>query len=99
MATSSPMAVKTMTSAISYQYLVVRVEQLMLTGVLLLDLEELLDLLADLTLWNLDVVLGGTVIRHERQETIVGDVELLWTSAFIICLFRLDHSRAGIPCG
>lgn len=94
------MAVKTMTSAISYQYSVVRVEQLMLTGILLLDLEELLDLFADLTLWDLDVVLGGTVIRHERQETVVGNVELLWKSAFItIYLFRLDHSRAGIPCG
>jgi hypothetical protein len=93
------MAVKTMTSAISYQYLVVRVAQLMLTGILLLDLEELLDLLADLTLWNLDVVLGGTVIRHERQKAVVGDVELFWTSAFIVCLLRLDHSRAGIPCG
>jgi hypothetical protein len=78
MATSSPMAVKTMTSAISYQYFAVRVEKPMLTGILLLDLEELLNLLADLTLWNLDVVLGGTVIRHERQETVVGDVELLW---------------------
>lgn len=54
----------------------------MLTGILLLGLEELLDLLADFTFWNLDIILGGAIIRHERQETVVSDVELLYASAF-----------------
>ena len=46
------------------------------TGVLLLVLEELLDLGANLTLGVLDVVLHGAVLRHEGKETIVLDVEL-----------------------
>lgn len=48
-----------------------------LTGVLLLGAEKTLDLLTNFTLRQLDIVLGGTVIRHEGQEAIVGDVELL----------------------
>ena len=46
------------------------------TGVLLLVPEELLDLGANLALGALDVVLHGTVLRHEGKETIVLDVEL-----------------------
>lgn len=47
-----------------------------LTGVLLLLSEKLVDLLANLTLGELDVVLGGTIIVHKREEAIVGDIEL-----------------------
>lgn len=48
----------------------------MLTGILLISAEELLDLVTNFTFWHLDVVLGGTIIRHHGQETIIGDVEL-----------------------
>lgn len=48
-----------------------------LTGVLLLDLEKLVDLLGDLTaVGHLDVILGLTILRHEGEEAIVGDIEL-----------------------
>lgn len=47
-----------------------------LTGVLLLLLEELVDLVADLTVGNTDIVLGITVFVHEGEETIIGDVKL-----------------------
>jgi len=46
------------------------------TGVLLLVLEELVDLLANLALRDLDIVLGVTVVVHEGEETVVSDVEL-----------------------
>ena len=46
------------------------------TGVLLVLLEELVDLLSDLSVRDLDVVLGGTVLRHEGKESIIGNVEL-----------------------
>lgn len=49
----------------------------LLTGVLLVNLEELVDLVANLTVGHLDVVLGVTIIVHEGEEAIVGDVELL----------------------
>jgi len=45
--------------------------------VLALVLEELLNLVADLTIWDLNIVLGGTVIGHERKEAIVSDIEKL----------------------
>jgi hypothetical protein len=47
-----------------------------LTGVLLLSLEEADDLLANLSIGNLDIILGVTVIGHEGEVVIVGDVEL-----------------------
>ena len=47
-----------------------------LTGVLLLLNEELVDSVTDLVLGDLDVVLGGAVVKHEGEETIVSDVEL-----------------------
>jgi len=47
-----------------------------LTGVLALLGEELGDLVAWLTIRDLDIVLGGAVIRHEGQEAVVGDVQL-----------------------
>jgi hypothetical protein len=47
-----------------------------LTGVLLIDLEELVDLLTNLTVGHADIILGVTVVVHERKEAVVGDVEL-----------------------
>lgn len=47
-----------------------------LTGVLLLLLEELVDLVTDFTVGELDIVLGVAVVVHEGEETIVGDVKL-----------------------
>ena len=49
---------------------------LVLTGILLLLTEELVDLFTNLTLWNLDIILGGTVLGHEGEKAVVGDVEL-----------------------
>lgn len=46
------------------------------TGILSLFCKELADLLSDFAIRELDIVLGGTVIRHERKEAIVGNVEL-----------------------
>lgn len=47
-----------------------------LTGVLAILLEQLLDLVTDFILWELDIVLGVTVVGHEGEEAIVGDIEL-----------------------
>jgi hypothetical protein len=46
------------------------------TGVLLLLLEELVDLVADLTLRNLDIVLGLAALSHQRHEAILSNIEL-----------------------
>lgn len=47
-----------------------------LTQVLVLLVELLLDLGAEFTLGDLDIVLGVTVILHEGEVVIVGNVEL-----------------------
>lgn len=49
----------------------------MLTGILLLGLEQLLDLLANFTLRDLDIVLGSTIIGHQGQETVISDIKLV----------------------
>jgi len=48
----------------------------LLTDVLLLLTEHLEDTGTDLTLGELDIVLGVTVILHQGQEVIIGDVQL-----------------------
>jgi hypothetical protein len=48
-----------------------------LTGVLVLLDEELVDALANLVVGDLDVVLGGAVVKHEGEETVVSNVELV----------------------
>ena len=48
-----------------------------LTGVFVLIREELVDLVADLTIWDLDVVLLLAVVGQEVEEAILGDVELI----------------------
>lgn len=78
MAASSPMAVRTMTSAgllIRYKEAYIGID---LTGVLAIVGEELGDLVADLTLWDLDIVLLVTAVGEEVQEAVLRDVELLF---------------------
>lgn len=69
------MAVRTMTSGamsvVSQRWLVCE-----LTGVLALLGEELVDLVANFTIGNLDIVLGGAIVGHEGEETIVSNIEL-----------------------
>ena len=48
----------------------------MLTGVLAVLGEKLVDLLADLTIWDLHVVLLVTVVGQQVEETVLRDVEL-----------------------
>ena len=48
----------------------------LLTGVLLLLLEETVDLVANLAIGHLDIILEVAVIGHEREEAVIGDVEL-----------------------
>jgi hypothetical protein len=50
--------------------------QIVLTDVLLLITEHLDDALTELVVGDLDIILGVTVILHEGEEVIVGDVEL-----------------------
>jgi hypothetical protein len=47
-----------------------------LTGILLVGSEELDDLLTNLTIGHADIILGVTVVVHQREEAIVRDVEL-----------------------
>ena len=47
-----------------------------LTGVLAILGEELVDLVTNFAIGDLDVVLGGAIIRHEGEETVIGNVEL-----------------------
>ena len=53
----------------------------LLTGVLLLLLEEFIDLLANISLRNLHVILGLTIVGHEGKETIIRNIELETGSA------------------
>ena len=65
MATSSPIDVRTITSEI-ISPANKSLPTCSLTGILLVDTEELLDLFANLAIGNLDIVLGNTVLGHER---------------------------------
>jgi hypothetical protein len=53
--------------------------QALLTGVLAVLGEHLVDLVANLAIGDLDVVLGGAVVGHEGKEAVVGNVELEYT--------------------
>ena len=50
---------------------------LRLTGVLILLLEKLLNLVTNIAIRNLDIVLCGAVLGHEVEETVV-DVDLVF---------------------
>jgi hypothetical protein len=75
MQASSPIAVRTMTSEIC-QLCPVLMFHALLTGVLAVLGEHLVDLVTNLAVGDLDVVLGGAVIGHEGEEAVVGNVEL-----------------------
>ena len=47
-----------------------------LTGILLLLSENFVDLVTNFTIWYLDIILGASIIRHQREETVIGDIEL-----------------------
>lgn len=49
---------------------------MVLTDDLLLILKHGLDLLTEIAIGDLDIVLGVTVILHQRQEVVVGDIQL-----------------------
>ena len=51
-----------------------------LTSVLAVLGKELVDLIADFTVGNLDIVLGGAIVGHEGEEAVVGDIELQYFS-------------------
>lgn len=53
------------------------------TDVLLLLSEQLLDLVTNVTLWDLDVVLLVTRVGEEVQETVVGNVDLRNVQRFL----------------
>jgi hypothetical protein len=98
MQASSPIAVRTMTSG-NMSAVSVFILQVLLTGVLAILGEHLVDLVANLALGNLDVVLGGAVIGHEGEETIVGNVELENTLAMTCLSSFIGYSQAGTPDG
>lgn len=75
------MAVRTMTSAKRSGWIVVGAGRTELTGVLAVLGEELADLVANLAVGKLDIVLGGAVVGHKREETVIGDIELGTISA------------------
>ena len=47
-----------------------------LTGILLLFSEHFGDLVTNFTVWDLDIILGATIFRHQREETIISDIKL-----------------------
>jgi len=46
-------------------------------GVLLLLSEQSVDLLSNFSIWDLDIILGLSIISHQGKETIVRDIEEL----------------------
>ena len=73
-----------------------------LTGVFSVVVEELLDFFSNLIVRALHVVLGSTIIRHEREEAIIGDINLLgfWSAqGHFPRQHPIKNSRAGIPDG
>lgn len=65
-------------------------------GILSLFCKELCDLIVDFALREFDIVLGGTIIRHERKETIVGNVEKLVFLAADVGNVHVVSGRAKI---
>ena len=46
------------------------------TSILFFGTEELFNLLASFAIGELNIILGGSIIAHQREETVVGNVEL-----------------------
>ena len=76
MQASSPIAVRIMTSGSMSVWCTEAFSGLELTGVLAVLVEHLVDLVTNLAIGDLDVVLGGAVVGHEGEETVVRNVEL-----------------------
>ena len=66
-----------------------------LTGILALLGEELVNLLANLSIWDLDVVLLVAVVRQQVQEAVLGDVEL-FDHTTVSVAFSILLSRPSI---
>ena len=70
------MEVRTMTSGGYQRFSCYGKENPKLTGIFLINAEELLNLLTNLTVGDLDVILRVTIVGHEREESVVRDIEL-----------------------
>ena len=66
-----------------------------LTGIRALLGEELVNLLANLSIWDLDVVLLVAVVRQQVQEAVLGDVEL-FDHTIVSVAFSILLSRPSI---
>lgn len=75
MATSSPIEVRTMTSVFLRQQQQSSFRH-PLTSIFFLGAEELLDLITNFPFRLFDIILGFPIVGHEREEAIVGDIEL-----------------------
>ena len=74
MATSSPIEVRTITSAtLSKSHMCLGNEH---TCILFFLTEKFSDLVTDFALGNLDIVFGVAIIGHQRQEAVISDIEL-----------------------
>ena len=73
---SSPIAARTITSVKLSVVSSANTVYERLTGVFSVLNKELLDLVANLTLWNLYIILLVAVIGHEREEAVVGNIKL-----------------------
>ena len=62
-----------------------RLEVVLLTSILLLCSEETINLIADFALWDLDVILGIAIVRHQGKKAVAGDIKLLLISMFWGC--------------
>jgi hypothetical protein len=71
-----------------------------LTGVLLLSSKKLIDLLANLTLRDFNIILGLTIISHQREESVIRDIEL---EGYYVSRIPVPSPSmilpTGIPCG
>jgi hypothetical protein len=69
-----------------------------LTNVLAFLSEELLDLVTTFAVWDLNIVLGGAIVRHEGKEIIISDIKLIFVSSPVISWkIWKSNLRAGIP--
>lgn len=50
------------------------------TGIFVLGDEHLLDLVTNISLGELDIVLGVTIVRHEGKEAVIGNIKLVLSS-------------------
>lgn len=69
-----------------------RVRRRKLTGILLVLLEELVDLVANLAVGHADIILGLAIVGHEGEETIVGNVELSARVSFLLSVGSSDRN-------